>query len=180
LKYDCALFCIGSVAPGDLNFTSTEHLQPAPLVPIAALAALAAPAAPVAVSDSTSPCATFDGLDVSSALNEAQSAPSNQDSVQETSGGRKRKQSHIGVAIDGFVQFKKMRTNKTMEALNEKKKQDEEFLVDKCLDEVDGIELTDVEKAYAMNIFKSEIDREVFMRMKNKNVRLIWLKRHIR
>ena len=179
-------FCIGSVATGDLNFTSTEHLQPAPLVPIvapaapAALAAPAAPVAPVAVSDSTSPGATFDGLDVSSARNEAQSAPSNQDSVQGTSGGRKRKQSHIGAAIDGFVQFKKMQTSKTMEALNEKKKQDEAFSVDKCLDEVDAMELTDVEKAYAMNIFKSEIDREVFMKMKNKNVRLIWLKQQIR
>ena len=190
MKYDCALFFyIGSVATGDLNFTSTEHLQPAPLVPIAApaaptaLAAPAAPAAPVApiaVSDSTSPGATFDGLDVSSARNEAQSAPSNQDSVQGTSGGRKRKQSHIGAAIDGFVQFKKMQTSKTMEALNEKKKQDEAFSVDKCLDEVDAMELTDVEKAYAMNIFKSEIDREVFMKMKNKNVRLIWLKQQIR
>ena len=52
--------------------------------------------------------------------------------------------------------------------------------VNKCLDEVDAMELTDVEKAYAMNIFKSEIDREVFMKMKNKNVRLIWLKQQIR
>ncbi|XP_066338136.1 uncharacterized protein [Miscanthus floridulus] len=185
LYEDCTSLYAGSVATGDLNFTSTEHLQPAPLVPIAApaapaaLAALAAPVAPVAVSDSTSPGATFDGLDVSSARNEAQSAPSNQDSVQGTSGGRKRKQSHIGAAIDGFVQFKKMQTSKTMEALNEKKKQDEAFSVDKCLDEVDAMELTDVEKAYAMNIFKSEIDREVFMKMKNKNVRLIWLKQQI-
>ena len=87
-------FCIGSVATGDLNFTSTEHLQLAPLVPIAAPAApaaLAAPVAPVAVSDSTSLGATFDGLDVSSARNEAQSAPSNQDSMQGTSGRRKHK-----------------------------------------------------------------------------------------
>ncbi|XP_066391843.1 uncharacterized protein [Miscanthus floridulus] len=164
-----------SVATGDLNFTSTEHLQPAPLVPIAAPAALAtpaAPAAPVAVSDSTSPGATFDGLDVPSARNEAQFAPSNQDSMQGASSGRKHKQSHIGAAIDGFVQFKKMQTSKTMEALNEKKKQDEAFSVDKCLDEVDAMELIDVETAYVMNIFKSEIDREVFMKMKNKNVLL--------
>jgi hypothetical protein len=155
-------------------------LQPSPLVPIVAPAALAAPAAPVApaaVSDSTSLCATFDGLDVSSARNEAQSTG---DSMQAASGGRKHKQSHIGAAIDGFVQFKKMQTSKTMEALNEKKKQDEQFSVDKCLDEVDTMQLTDVEKAYAMNIFKSEIDTEVFMKMKNKNVRLIWLKQQIR
>ena len=73
-----------------------------------------------------------------------------------------------------------MQTSKTMEALNEKKKQDEEFSVHKCLDEVNAIELTDVEKTYAMNIFKSDIDMEVFMKMKNKSVRLIWLKQQIR
>ena len=178
MKYDCALFfCIGSVATGDLNFTSTKHLQPAPLVPIAAPTALVAP---VAVSDSTSLFATFDGLDVSSARNEAQSAPSNQDSMQGVKGGRKRKKSHIGSAIEDFVQYKKMQTSKTMEALNKKKKQDEEFSVHKCLDKVDAMELTGVEKTYAMNIFKSQIDREVFMKMKNKSVRLIWLKHPIR
>ena len=78
------------------------------------------------------------------------------------------------------MQFKKMQTSKTLEELNEKKKQDEEFSVHKCLDEVDAMELTDMEKAYAMNIFKSEIDRKVFMKMKNKNVRFICLKRQIR
>ena len=61
-----------------------------------------------------------------------------------------------------------------------KRKQDEEFSVHKCLDKVDAMELIDVEKAYAMNIFKSEIDRVVFMKMKNKSVRLIWLKQQIR
>ena len=100
--------------------------------------------------------------------------------MQGVRGERKRKQSHIGSAIEDFVQYKKMRTSKTMEALNEKKKQDEKFSIHKCLDEVDAMELTDVEKAYAMNIFKSEIDREVFIKMRNKNVRLIWLKQHIR
>lgn len=99
--------------------------------------------------------------------------------MQGVSGGRKRKQS-LGAAIDGFVQFKMTQTSKTMKALEEKKKQDEQFSVDKCLDEVDTMQLTNVEKAYAMNIFKSEIDREVFMKMKNKNVRLIWLKQQIR
>ena len=152
----CTIFCIGSVATGDLNFTSTEHLQPAPLVPIAAPAA---PVALVAVSDSTSLFATFDGLDILSARNEAQSAPSNQDSVQGARGGRKRKQSHTGSAIEDFAQFKKIQTSKTMEALNEKKRQDEEFSVQKCLDEVDSmVGLTD-EKSNALDIFKTEINR---------------------
>ena len=72
------------------------------------------------VSNSTSLFAIFDGLDVSSARNEAQSAPSNQDSMQGARGGRKHKKSHIGSAIEDFVQYKKMQTSKTMEALNEK------------------------------------------------------------
>jgi hypothetical protein len=68
-----------------------------------------------------------------------------------------------------------------LQELSKKKQEDEAFSVDKCLDEVDAMEgLTDVEKAYAMTIFKSEIDREVFIKMKNKNVRLIWLKQQIR
>jgi hypothetical protein len=74
-----------------------------------------------------------------------------------------------------------MQTSKALEELSKKKKQDEVFSVDKCLDEVDTMDgLSDVEKAYAMTIFKSEIDREVFMKMKNKNVHLIWLKQQIR
>jgi hypothetical protein len=98
LKYDCALFfffCIGSVATGELNFTSTEHLEPAPFVPLAPAAAPLAPAALFDRSDrsasdfATNPFASFDGLDVSSARNEAQSAPSNQDFVQGASGGKK-------------------------------------------------------------------------------------------
>jgi len=134
LKYNCALFfCIESVATGDLNFTSTEHLLPAPaapLVPIVGPAAPAAPAAPTAptapaapaaLADGTSLTTPFDGLDISSAYNEAQSIG---DSMREASGGRKRKQS-LGAAIDGFVQFKKTQTTKTMKALEEKKKQDE-------------------------------------------------------
>jgi hypothetical protein len=101
--------------------------------------------------------------------------------VQGERGGRKCKQSHIGAAVEDFVQFKKMQTSKALEELSKKKKQDEVFSVDKCLDEVDTMDgLSDVEKAYAMTIFKSEIDREVFMKMKNKNVRLIWLKQQIR
>jgi hypothetical protein len=187
----CFLFCIGSVATGNLNTSTALAALAAPIAPTAlaapvapaalaapvAPAALAAPVAPSAISDSTSLCATYDGLDVSSVHIEAQSRG---DSMQGANGWRKRKQSHIGVVIDGFVEFRKMQTSKTMEVLSEKKKQDESFSVGKCLDEVDAMQLTDVEKAYAMNIFKSEIDREVFTKMKNKIVRLIGLKQQIR
>ncbi|CAD6210358.1 unnamed protein product [Miscanthus lutarioriparius] len=56
-----------------------------------------------------------------------------------------------------------------MEALNEKKRQDEEFSVQKCLDEVDSmVGLTTDGKSYALDIFKTEINREIFMKTKTK------------
>ena len=88
------------MATGDLNFTSTENLEPAPAHgPLAP----AAPVAPTVLSESTNPFASLDGIDFSSAHNEAQSAPSNEDSVQGAWGGKKRKRSHIGSAIEDFV-----------------------------------------------------------------------------
>ena len=67
------------------------------------------------------------------------------------------------------MEFKKRQTSKTMEALNEKKRQDEEFSVQKCLDEVDSmVGLTTDGKSYALDIFKTEINREIFMKTKTK------------
>jgi len=180
----CTIFFIGSVATGELNFTSTEHLAPAANALVAAPQPPPAPLPPAAaLSERSARSASFtslDGPDITSAHNEAQSAHSNQDFVEGASGRRKRKQSHIGSAIEDYVQYKKQ-TGKTIEALEERKKKEEAFSVPKCLDEMDAMDgLTDVEKSYGMDIFKSEIDREVFMNMKNKNVRFIWLKRQIR
>jgi len=68
-----------------------------------------------------------------------------------------------------------------LEALNEKKKHAEEFCFEKCADQVDSInELTNEKKSYAMEVFESDTNREVFMKTKNPEVRLIWLKRKIR
>ena len=59
------------------------------------------------------------------------------------------------------MQYKKKQTGKTIEALEERKKKEEAFSVPKCLNEMDAMDgLTDVEKSYGMDIFKSEIDRE--------------------
>ena len=177
----CTIFFIGSVATGELNFTSTGHLAPAAQLPPAAPQPPPAPLPPAAaLSERSARSASFtslDGPDITSAHNEAQSAHSNQDFVEGASGRRKCKQSHIGSAIEDYVQYKKKQTGKTIEALEERKKKEEAFSVPKCLYEMDAMDgLTDVEKSYGMDIFKSEIDREVFMNMKNKNFRFIWLK----
>ena len=79
------------------------------------------------------------------------------------------------------MEFKKSQTSKTLEALNEKKKRAEKFCFEKCADQVDSMnELTNEEKSYAVELFESDTNREVFMKTKNPDVRLIWLKRKIK
>uniref|UniRef100_K4A1A0 Myb/SANT-like domain-containing protein n=1 Tax=Setaria italica TaxID=4555 RepID=K4A1A0_SETIT len=102
--------------------------------------------------------------------NEAQSASSNQDSRQ-GEGGKKRKQIHIGSALEGYVEYKKSQTSKTLEALEEKKRHEEEFSVKKCVDQVNAkVELTDEEKSYPLDLFESETLRKTFITSKNPNV----------
>jgi len=90
-------------------------------------------------------------------------------------------QSETGAAIESFVEFKRSTAAKTLEALEEKKKHDEDFSIKKCLEELDTIDgLTDEDRSYAMEVFESGFNREVFMSSKNHNVRLFWLKREIK
>jgi hypothetical protein len=92
----------------------------------------------------------------------------------EGSKSRKRKQSHVGAALEDYVEFKKCQTNKTLDALKE-------LSMRKCMKEMEAINgFTDEEKSYAVEVFESEINREAFMSTMNHNVRRMWLKRKIR
>jgi hypothetical protein len=52
--------------------------------------------------------------------------------------------------------------------------------MENCLDKVDRIDgLTNEDKSYEMEVFESAINREVFMRSKIHNARLLWLKRKL-
>ena len=74
----------------------------------------------------------------------------------------------------------KTRLKKTMKELNEKKKREDDYSVQKCIDIVDAIEeLTDEQKADCNELFQSEMNRQIFVSTKNPNVRLIWLKKKI-
>ncbi|PUZ75407.1 hypothetical protein GQ55_1G165400 [Panicum hallii var. hallii] len=184
------LLPIGSIATGNLNFTSIHQKDPLVVAPVVSPTVVPTVApAERSISEQSlhndlrnfgnNPFASsFDGQETSSACNEqneAQSAPS------EGGSGRKRKQSHIGSALEDYVEFKKSQTSKTLEALNEKKKREEEFSIEKCADQVDSMnELTNEETSYAMELFESDRNREVYMKTKNRDVRLIWLKRKIR
>ena len=74
----------------------------------------------------------------------------------------------------------KTRLKKTMKELNEKKKREDDYFVQKCIDIVDAIEeLTDEQKADCNELFQSEMNRQIFVGTKNPKVRLIWLKKKI-
>ncbi|RCV25720.1 hypothetical protein SETIT_5G187900v2 [Setaria italica] len=183
----------GSVAAGNLNFTSTMQVDPPsapapPAAPPPAPPAIPPPAPTIERSNSKQSrshlganpfVSSFDGQETSSAHNECNEA---QDSRQEEGGsGRKHNQSHIGSALEGYVEYKKSQTNKTFQALEERKRREEEFSVEKCVDQVDAmVELTNEEKSYAFDVFESETHKKIFITTKNPNVRLMWLKRKIR
>jgi hypothetical protein len=186
--YSSSLF-LGSVATGDLNFTSTQQMPPPSFIPVRPLTA--PPGGPLAVPPSGPLATAFASttahsnrstseqshsplhpntnpfsMDFQEISNEAQSRH------VEGGNGRKRKQSQIGAAIESFVDFK--RSAKTLEGI-------EEVSMEKCLDKLDTIDgFTDEDRSYAMEVFESAINREVFMKSKNHNARLLWLKRKIR
>jgi hypothetical protein len=180
--YSSSLF-LGSVATGDLNFTSTQQMPPPSFIPVRPLTA--PPGGPLATASASAtahsnrstseqshsplhPHTNPFSMDWQEISNEAQSRH------EEGRNGRKRKQSQIGATIESFVDFKRSATSKTLEGI-------EEVSMEKCLDKLDRIDgFTDEDRSYAMEVFESAINREVFMKSKNHNARLLWLKRKIR
>lgn len=62
-------------------------------------------------------------------------------------------QSETGAAIESFVEFKRSTAAKTLEALEEKKKHDEEFDYCEVLEELDTADyLTNEDRSYAINM----------------------------
>jgi len=113
---------------------------------------------------------------------EAQFVPSNQESSQREGGsGRKCKQSHVGLALESYVEFKKIQNTETLETLKEHKRQEDQFSISKCQVELKGMDgLTTMNKSYALELFVSATNREMFLTTTEHDVREIWLKRKIR
>ncbi|TVU27996.1 hypothetical protein EJB05_19502 [Eragrostis curvula] len=176
----CEVLYEGSIATGDLCFTSTDPVVQPTHLPTESLQLAAQPSpseasvpavASAAASEDTAANpfgASEDGQEAS----EAQSAP--------PSSGRKRNQSQIAATLGVYLGTKTDQTQKTVESIMHKKKREEDYSVEKCLDTVEAMEeLTDEEKATAAGLFEKEIKRELFMKFKNHNVRLIWLRKEI-
>ena len=99
---------------------------------------------------------------------------------QESVSGKKHKQSQMADKLGEFGEFRKIQIEKNMEKLDEKKKKEDDYSIERCIDVVDSMEnLTNEQKADANELFQSEINRQIFMMTKNPNVRLIWLKKKI-
>jgi hypothetical protein len=92
----------------------------------------------------------------------------------------KRKHSQIGGVRENKLDFKMKRTKKVIEEAKEAPKQEDRFTIEKCVGVLEAIEeLTDVEKAKVLRLFKCRLNREIFMTTKSASVRLIWLKSEI-
>ncbi|TVU32971.1 hypothetical protein EJB05_24739 [Eragrostis curvula] len=67
-----------------------------------------------------------------------------------------------------------------VDAIMDKKMRAEKYSIKKCLDTTDCMEeLTDEDKAIASEVFEDDKNKEMFMKHKNHNVRLLWLRRKI-
>lgn len=82
--------------------------------------------------------------------------------------------------VENYLELKMKQIQKLVEEVKEAPKQEDKFTIEKCVAALEAIEeLTDVEKAKALKLFKCGLNREIFMNTKSASVRLIWLKREI-
>ncbi|PWZ33854.1 hypothetical protein Zm00014a_026044 [Zea mays] len=178
-EYMSSLYA-GSTTDGDLNLTSTEppNKRAGPLTKRSH--SKQSTQNTVVVPDSnginfagngTNPFPQIMGL-------EMKSAPSNlNQEEQEDASGKKRKQTQTTAKLVELLEFRKNHIEKSMK---EKKEKEDDYCVEKCIDVVDSMkDLTDEQKADANELFQSEMNRRIFMKTKNLNVRLIWLKKKI-
>ncbi|KAL6660645.1 hypothetical protein ACP70R_001680 [Stipagrostis hirtigluma subsp. patula] len=168
----------GSIATGDLNFTSTEApqqptLRTEPVVPIDI-------DAPDTNLNPISANQELQGASSSHNLDEEEPAASTCSGQKDDNVGKKRKQSQVAGVLQNYLDFKKKQSIKFMDELDETSKPKDDYSIKKCMDVLDSIEeLSDEEKAMATNVFKCEVNREIFINFKKPTVRLIWLKSEI-
>jgi hypothetical protein len=93
--------------------------------------------------------------------------------------GSGKKRSIAGV-LQGYVDYKMKQGKTFVDALDEISKQTGDYSIKKCMNLLESIEeLSDLEKAQATSIMKSEVNREIFINFKNPRVRLLWIKGEI-
>jgi hypothetical protein len=179
------LFGIGSAATGDLNFTSTQRVDtlherpisqqaPSQQVPSQQVPRISEPNDNIDVG--RNPFSTsFSGQGALSEpleTHEVQFVQSNHNlGQQDGEGGKKRKQSQVDCILGEYLEFKKDQSTMNLEDLKEKKRHEEEFSVANCVDVLEAMDdLTDEQKADALELFKCDLNRQLFIKTKNPNV----------
>lgn len=170
-------FFIGSIARGDMSFTSTEPVLHVASVDEPVLHVPRAGSEINVAGPSVGSETNVAGLTLDREACEVQSPPSG---TSVHGSGKKRKKSQVASVLDDYLEHKKNQTDKTVEAFLEKKTRGEESM-DRCIHIFEAMEdLTDEEKAIAAEVFENELYREMFLKLTIHNVRLIWLRRKIR
>jgi hypothetical protein len=78
------------------------------------------------------------------------------------------------------LEFKKHQSTMTLEDLKEEKRREEEFSVANCVDALEAMDdLTDEQKVDALELFKCDLNKQLFIKNKNPNVQRIWLMERI-
>ncbi|OEL19111.1 hypothetical protein BAE44_0019869 [Dichanthelium oligosanthes] len=77
----------------------------------------------------------------------------------------------MAAKLGDFIEFRKNHIEKTMKKLDDKKRCEDDYLVEKYIDIVDTLEeLTDDQKADVNELFQSDMNRQIFLKTKNPNV----------
>jgi hypothetical protein len=93
--------------------------------------------------------------------------------------GSGKKRSIVGV-LQGYLDHRIKQSKTFVDALDETSKHTGDYSIKNCMDLLESIEeLSDLEKAQATSIMKSEVNREIFINFKNPTVRLLWIKGEI-
>jgi hypothetical protein len=165
----------GSIATGDLNFTSAEPApQPTEHVSTIDIDAHDSHLNPFLanVDDHMPSSGPID-------IDEIETPSSSCSKNLENRIGKKRKLSIAGV-LQNYVDIRANETKIFMNELNETTKEADDYSIKRCLDLLESIEeLSDEEKAQATNVLKCEVNREIFMNFKIPKVRLLWVKGEI-
>ncbi|CAM0879762.1 unnamed protein product [Alopecurus aequalis] len=92
---------------------------------------------------------------------------------------KKRKQSHVALVLEEYMDFRKKQTQVLVEELKEPKDADK-YSIANCVAALEPMEeLSLAEKSKALRLFKCALNRETFLNIKDPTLRNFWLKEEI-
>ncbi|XP_040379111.1 uncharacterized protein LOC102715196 [Oryza brachyantha] len=170
-----ALLYEGSVAPGDLCFTSTQEISHSSDQNMGMTHEV------LSLDGLTNPFSNMGAPETSSTnmAKEAQES-STPNKEKEVDVGKKRKHNQVALVLEDYLEFKKEQAKRAVGKIVEASRHEIDTSISKCIATIESIqELTDEEKAKALGLFRCPLNREIFMNTSIPSVRLIWLKSQI-